>query len=70
MSLITSGSAVLPLALQNRNFALFWTGLVLSGMGSQFTIVAMAWQIYQLTNSPMDIRLLGLARARPGCSQL
>lgn len=34
-------------------------------MGSQFTTVAMAWQIYELTDSPLQIGLLGLARAIP-----
>ncbi len=51
--------------LQQRDFRLFWTGLVLSGIGSQFTTVAMAWQIYELTNSAFQIGLLGLARAIP-----
>ena len=31
----------------------------------QFTTVATAWQIYELTNSPLQIGLLGLARALP-----
>lgn len=53
------------LALRHRDFRLFWGGLVLSGTGSQFTAVAMAWQIYELTNSPLQIGLLGLARAVP-----
>jgi MFS family permease len=39
--------------------------LILSGIGSQFTTVAMAWQIYELTNSPLQIGLLGLARGIP-----
>jgi MFS family permease len=34
-------------------------------MGTQFTTVAMAWQIYELTNSPLQIGFLGLARALP-----
>ena len=38
---------------------------MLSGVGSQFTTVAMAWQIYVLTNSAWQIGLLGLARAVP-----
>src|SRR5262249_31276974 len=38
---------------------------LLSGLGTQFTTVAMAWQIYQLTNSPFDVGLLGLGRALP-----
>ncbi len=37
----------------------------MSGIGSQFTAVAMAWQIYELTNSAFQIGLLGLARAVP-----
>jgi MFS family permease len=43
----------------------FWTGCFLSGIGSQFSTVAMAWQIYELTNSAFQIGLLGLARALP-----
>ena len=38
---------------------------MLSGIGSQFTTVAMAWQIYELTDSPLQIGLLGLLRAVP-----
>src|SRR2546428_11987253 len=48
-----------------RDFCVFWTGSFLSGIGSQFTTVAMAWQIYELTNSAFQIGLLGLARAVP-----
>jgi MFS family permease len=53
----------LPPALRIRDFRLFWIGAVISATGSQFTTVAMAWQMYQLTNSPMQIGLLGLSRA-------
>jgi MFS family permease len=55
----------MPIALRYRDFQLFWWGAVLSGLGSQFTVVAMAWQIYELTDSPLQIGLLGLARAVP-----
>lgn len=48
-----------------RDFSIFWTGSFLSGIGTQFTTVAMAWQIYELTNSAFQIGLLGLARAVP-----
>jgi MFS family permease len=51
--------------LRHRDFCVFWTGSFLSGIGSQFSTVAMAWQIYELTNSPFQIGLLGLARAIP-----
>src|SRR5262245_63495220 len=49
----------------HRDFCVFWTGSFLSGIGSQFTTVAMAWQIYEITNSAFQIGLLGLARAIP-----
>ena len=50
---------------RHRDFRIFWTGSFFSSIGSQFTTVAMAWQIYELTNSPFQIGLLGLARALP-----
>jgi len=39
--------------------------LLLSSVGTQFTQVAMAWQLYELTNSPLQIGLIGLVRAVP-----
>jgi MFS family permease len=50
---------------RHRDFRIFWTGSFCSSMGSQFTNVTMAWQIYELTHSPFQIGLLGLARAVP-----
>jgi MFS family permease len=61
----TSGNKDYLTPFRHRDFAVFWTGSFLSSMGTQFTTVAMAWQIYELTNSPMQIGLLGLARAVP-----
>ena len=50
---------------RHRDFSVFWTGSFCSSIGTQFTSVAMAWQIYELTNSPLQIGLLGVARALP-----
>ncbi len=61
----TLGRRALLSPLRHRDFRLFWTGLLLSSVGSQFTTVAMAWQIYELTDSPLQIGLIGLARAVP-----
>ncbi|HUK42792.1 MAG TPA: MFS transporter [Candidatus Acidoferrales bacterium] len=52
-------------ALRHRDFSIYWAGSVVSQVGTQFTTVAMAWQIYELTNSPLQLGLLGLARAAP-----
>ncbi|MEA2642829.1 MAG: hypothetical protein QOF51_4223 [Chloroflexota bacterium] len=54
-----------PPALRHRDFRVFVIGQAISLVGTQFTNVAMAWQIYELTGSPLQIGLLGLARGIP-----
>jgi MFS family permease len=51
--------------LRHPDYRTFWIGLLLSSVGSQFTTVAIAWQIYELTNSPLQLGLMGLARGVP-----
>src|SRR5437870_8528233 len=48
-----------------RDFRIFWSGSFVSAMGTQFSSVAMAWQIYEITHSAFQIGLLGLVRAVP-----
>jgi len=55
----------LPPALRYRDFRLYTSGAILSNLGTQLTTVAMAWHMYQLTNSAFQVGLLGLARALP-----
>src|SRR5262245_48341083 len=50
-------------ALRHPSFRLFFGGLVLSSFGSTFTQIAISWQIYQITGSPLQLGLLGLSRA-------
>lgn len=52
-------------SLQHRDYRIFWVGLAISAIGAQFTTVAMAWQIYELTDSAFQVGLLGLARGIP-----
>src|SRR5215203_3076454 len=52
-------------ALRNRNFALLWIGSVISNSGSWMQIVAQGWLVYQLTDSPLMLGLVGMARATP-----
>ena len=54
-----------PPAFRYRDYRLYWLGDGLSSIGTQFTTVAMAWQIYELTSSPLQLGLLGLAQAIP-----
>jgi len=52
-------------ALRNRNFALLWTGSVISNSGSWMQLVAQGLLVYDLTNSPVALGVVGGARAVP-----
>src|SRR5512133_1937217 len=52
-------------ALQHRNFRLLWIGQIISVSGSQMQAVAINWQIYEKTGSPVMLGMVGLARVLP-----
>jgi MFS family permease len=52
-------------ALRARDFRLLLIGQLVSLIGSQMQHVAVAWQLYVLTRSPLALGLLGLARVVP-----
>ena len=60
-------AAVLPSArlLQQRPFVLFWFARVCATMGVQMLTLLIAWQIYQLTSSALDLGLVGLIQFVP-----
>ncbi len=47
--------------LRERDFALLWVGMVVSLLGDGIYFVAIAWQVYDLTDSPAALSLVGLA---------
>jgi MFS family permease len=51
--------------LRQREFGLFWASLLFSAVGSQISAVAIAWQVYEITNSPFQLGLTGLFHALP-----
>lgn len=51
--------------LRNRNFTLLWTGQIVSNAGSWMQIVAQGILVYDLTNSPFYLGVVGMARAIP-----
>ncbi len=51
--------------LRHRDYRLLWLGQIVSLAGSQIQTVALAWQVYALTDSPTQLGLLGLLRAGP-----
>lgn len=52
-------------ALQHRNFRLFYSALLVWAIGLEFQSTANIWQVYLLTNSPLHLGLIGLARGLP-----
>jgi MFS family permease len=49
--------------LRNRDFVLFWSGVVLSQIGARATVAASLYQIYDLTGSIAMTGLVGAAQA-------
>lgn len=52
-------------ALRHGNFRAFWVGLVVSVSGMQMFYVIQVWLVYHLTESALQLGMLGLARAIP-----
>lgn len=50
-----------PKASHDRSFTRFWAGETATVLAYQFLIVAIGWQIYDLTHSALDLGLVGLA---------
>jgi MFS family permease len=48
-----------------RDFGLLWTGAAVSLLGDGVYIVAIAWQVYELSNSPAALSLIGVAWTLP-----
>src|SRR5438105_11222746 len=51
--------------LRHRDFRLLFWGQLVSFLGSQITYVAVPYQVYRLTHSPLMVGLLGLAELGP-----
>ncbi len=51
--------------LRHRDFRLLWSGMCVSLMGDGIFMVAMAWQVYALSNAPTALALVGIAMTVP-----
>ena len=51
-----------PPAFKSRNFALFWSGLLISMVGSQMQQWALFWHISQLSKDPIAVSVVGGVR--------
>lgn len=52
-----------PAVLKNRDFDLYWTGVVFSQIGTRGTVAANLYHVYQLTGSVAQTGLVGAAQA-------
>ena len=52
-----------PEVLTNRDFNLYWTGVVFSQIGTRGTVAANLYHVYQLTGSVVQTGLVGAAQA-------
>jgi MFS family permease len=51
--------------LRHRDFALLWCGQTGSLLGDGVFLVAMAWQVYALSNAPTALSMVGIAMTVP-----
>lgn len=51
--------------LRNRDFRLLWAGFTVSLLGDGVYLVAVAWQAYELSNTPTALSLVGAAWTLP-----
>jgi MFS family permease len=52
-------------SLRHRDFRLLLLGQLVSAVGDQMQTIGIAWHVYVLTSSPLQLGLLGLFRAAP-----
>jgi MFS family permease len=51
--------------LRHRDFRLLWSGMCVSLVGDGIFVVAMAWQVYALSNAPTALALVGITMTVP-----
>ncbi|MEA2906910.1 MAG: hypothetical protein QOI12_4297 [Alphaproteobacteria bacterium] len=54
-----------PSLLRHRSFMLFWCVRTFSTGANQMLAVAVGWQLYDLTNNPLDLGIVGLVQFIP-----
>lgn len=55
----------IPPALRHRNFTLLWAGMLISVSGSQMQLWALFWHIRNLSDQPVAVSGVGVARFLP-----
>src|SRR5580700_11086601 len=61
-----AAETTLASAFLSRDFRLYQTARMLVILGAEAQSLAVAWQVYQITHSALDLGLTGLALFAPG----
>lgn len=64
-ALATAGPPVPASIRACRGFLVFWASRVVTTLAYQMQVVAVGWQMYQLTGDPVDLGLIGLVQFLP-----
>jgi MFS family permease len=51
--------------LRHRDFRLLWTGMTVSLLGDGITLIALAWQAYEISGAPSALALIGVSQTVP-----
>jgi MFS family permease len=62
---MTADSVLTQPLYRHRPFALYWLARVCATVALQMQAVALSWQMYDLTNNPLDLGLVGLVHFIP-----
>ncbi len=52
-------------SLRHKKYRIYWIGSIMVQITSEMLNVAISWQLYQLTHSPLSLGLVGMARFIP-----
>ena len=59
------GRRRLTAPLRHRDFRLLWTGMTVSLLGDGITLVALAWQAYEISHAPGALAVIGVSQTVP-----
>jgi MFS family permease len=54
-----------PSLLRHPSFMMFWCARTSTNGAFQMLVVAVGWQLYDLTNNPLDLGIVGLVQFVP-----
>ena len=52
----------MPDLIAQRPFRRYWLGEIATTLGHQFLVIAIGWQLYEITNSALSLGLVGLVQ--------